>query len=196
MLLSPHQSAVLAALEGLIPNGMGERLAALAATVPSHLAIVEVGSYRGKSTAYLASGAKAGLGAHVYALDAWDLPGNTTGRYGYADDKTRKLFHAQLDRAGVASQVTPIRAFSVDAAAKWKLPIGLLYIDASHLYHHVRQDHERWSKYVAPGGILAFDDYRTKNNPGVTKFVDELRAAHPSWRWEFDPERMAAAWTT
>lgn len=84
------------------------------------------------------------------------------------------MFVAQLVSLDLAAFVTPIRAFSVDAAAKWDGPeIGLLFIDGSHTYEDVKADYQAWLPHLAPGAVVALDDYGTKPNPGVTRFVQE-----------------------
>lgn len=165
----------LEALTGLLNPGIGAGLYALALECPADLAIVEVGSFRGKSTAHLAAGGKAGFGAKVWAVDPWDLPGNPYGKHGFNAPEVRESFEAQLRSVGLWSRVKPIRAFSTDAAAAWTGPkIGLLYIDGDHTEEGVRGDVEAWASHLAPGAVMAFDDYATKRNPGVKSVVDSL----------------------
>lgn len=167
-----------ATLEGLITHEKGCALAALAADVPPNQAIVEVGSYKGKSTCYLAYGAKHGAGAFVVAVDAWDLPGNTTGRFGYAEPGTRDAFEAQVRAAKLWGRVTPLHAFSVDAAAEYEGDaIGLLFIDADHEAASVKADFDAWAPYLASHALVVFDDYGTARNPGVAQVVDALVAS-------------------
>lgn len=178
----------LAGLDGLIPHEVGTRLAELAATVPPEHAIVEIGSYRGKSTCYLAAGARAGLGAHVFAVDPWDSPGNRTGRFGFADPTTRLAFHQQVATMGLSDRITAFRARSTDLARYWTRPIGLLYIDGSHTEEDVLLDWQAWSPFLAPRWIVAFDDYRTERNPGVARVVDRLMASSAiGATWEVGP---------
>lgn len=162
-------------LSGLLAPGIGDALHDLAAHVPANQVIVEIGSFRGKSTAYLAAGAKAGNGAHIHAVDPWDLPGNPYGKHGYSAPQVRADFEAQLRACRLWSRVTPHRAFSVDAAADWKGPdIGLLFIDGDHSEAAVRSDVEAWTPHLATDHVLAFDDYDTPRNPGVAIVVHSL----------------------
>lgn len=177
----------LAALEGLVSSEVGEALAALAYDVLSRHAIVEVGSYRGKSTAYLAAGSAVGGGAPVFAVDPWDTPGNMTGRFGFADPVTLEAFRLQVDAVGLSFMVTPLRGFSVDVARHWQRPIGLLYIDGSHLEKDVRADFAAWAPYLAPNAVVAFDDYRTPRNPGVAHVVDALKGDPRFGEWHDGP---------
>jgi hypothetical protein len=165
----------LADLKGLITTEVGEALAALAYKVPADQAIVEVGSYKGMSTAHLAAGAKEGNGAHVYAVDPWDLPGNVYGKHGYSAPIVREEFERQLRAVRLWSRVTPVQAFSKDAAADWTGPdIGLLYIDADHAEQAVRADVFAWTPHLAVGHTIALDDLDTPRNPGVRVVVDEM----------------------
>lgn len=162
-------------LSGLIDDDQGEILRSLAAAVPVHRAIVEVGSFRGKSTAFLADGSRLGHGAPVFAVDPWDLDGNPYGKHGFSAPEVRESFEQQLRACRLWSRVTPVRAFSVDAAVAYQGPqIGLLYIDGDHEEDAVRADVEAWSPHLAEDHTIVFDDLDTKRNPGVRVVVDEL----------------------
>lgn len=165
----------LADLAGLIAEDVGRALHDLAAQVDPDHAIVELGSFKGKSTCYLAAGAKAGRGARVWAVDAWDLPGNVTGRFGFADPATRAEFDRQIRAARVASRVTPLQGFTTDVAARWDGPkVGLLFIDGDHAEASVVADYEAWRPHLADDAVVVFDDYRSPRNPGVAAAIDRL----------------------
>lgn len=182
MTLTDSELTRLDQLEGLIPAEVGEALAGYAAQVPADLAIVEVGSYKGKSGCYLAAGAKSGHGAHVWCVDAWDTDGNVTGRFGFAEPSTFDAFQAQVRKMQYTKRITPLKGFSVEVAAHWTGPqIGLLYIDADHQARSVLADFRSWEPYLAPGAVVVFDDVDTKRNPGVRLIVDKLaRTRGPS----------------
>lgn len=185
-MLSAEVLTRLAALEGLISPEVGLRLAHIAAVVPANLAIVEIGSYKGKSTCYLASGAQVGSKAKVFAVDPWDTPGNPGGRFGFDQRATYADFLAQVQFMGLQDAVTPMKDFSWRVAKKWRGPIGFLYIDGSHTEKDVLQDWRMWSPFLAPGAWVAFDDYDTPRNPGVKKVVDRLMKV-PRTSWVFGP---------
>lgn len=181
------ERAALDALEGLIPNDVGARLYDLAADVPAELAIVELGSYRGKSTCYLGAGARSGHGAHVFAVDPWNTAGNRTGRFGFADPQTFAAFNMQVATMDLRASVTALRGFSTDVARHWTKPIGLLYVDGSHTYEDVLADVRAWGRFLVPGGVIAFDDYRTERNPGVARVVDAMKAGTDWDDWTDGP---------
>jgi predicted O-methyltransferase YrrM len=179
----------LAALSGLVPTAVGEALAELAARVPADQAIVEIGSFKGKSTCYLAAGAKAGRGAHVYAVDPWDLAGNVTGRFGFAEPSTREAFDAQIRSLRLASRVTPIQGFSVEVARAWEgPPVGLLFIDGDHSAKAVAADVAAWTPHLTPDAVLVLDDLDTPKNPGVRQVFDQLASRVD---WTVTAERLA-----
>jgi predicted O-methyltransferase YrrM len=55
-------------------------------------------------------------------------------------------------------------------------PVDFAFIDASHLYEHVRADTEHVMQVLAPGGVVMWHDYRpVEIRRGVTKHLRELR---------------------
>jgi MMP 1-O-methyltransferase len=169
--LTPHSD--LDQVLGMLRPDEGARLAWLAAQVPADQAIVEIGSFKGKSACYLSRGSAAGNGAHVFCVDLWDLGGQRQGkRWRYDAAATFETFKAQVAEHGVAALVTPIKGASADVAATWDRPVGLLWVDGLHTYDGVRADIEAWTPHVAEGGWVAFHDYCDRE-PGVMKAVDE-----------------------
>ena len=108
-------------------------------------AIVELGSWRGRSTICLALGSKEGSGVPVVAVDRHM-------------DKTFVDFQENIRRAGVADLVRPVRATSDEAFADFDEPIELIFIDASHKYDDVRRDFDQWVPLVVEGGTVAMHD--------------------------------------
>lgn len=162
-------------LSGLIDDDQGNVLRYLASQVPARHAVVEIGSFRGKSTSFLADGSRLGNGAPVYAVDPWDLPGNPYGKHGFSAPEVRESFESQLRSCRLWSRVNPVQAFSTVAASNYQGPeIGLLYIDGDHEEHAVRNDIRAWSPHLADEHTLVFDDLDTARNPGVRVVVDEL----------------------
>jgi hypothetical protein len=51
--------------------------------------------------------------------------------------------------------------------------IDLLLIDGDHRYEGVKHDYETYSKYVRPGGLIAFHD--------IVKHNDERVGVHKLW---------------
>ena len=108
-------------------------------------AIVEIGSWRGRSTICLALGSKDGPGVPVVAIDRHT-------------DKTFVDFQENIRQAGIADLVRPIRATSDEAFTEFDEPIELIFIDASHKYDDVRRDFDQWVPLVVEGGTVAMHD--------------------------------------
>jgi predicted O-methyltransferase YrrM len=107
--------------------------------------IVEIGSWKGKSTICLAYGSRAGAGVPVYAIDLHR-------------PRSFRAFTRNVERAGVAELVRPIRGPSQQAVAEIKEPIELLFVDGAHEEHLVREDFEQWVPKVVEGGTVVFHD--------------------------------------
>jgi len=171
----------LETLDGLISAEVGELLHNHAATIPASNAIVELGSYKGKSTAYLARGAKIGHGASVFAVDAWseEVSAWRNRVLSRLPSATYREFLDQITRAGVRDQVTPVRSMTTLAAEMWEdmaleSPVGLLYIDGDHHFEAAVADYRAWRPHLADDALVIFDDYDTDNNPGVLAAVNAL----------------------
>lgn len=172
----------LETLDGLISAEVGELLHNHAAVVPASKAVVELGSYKGKSTAYLARGAKIGHGAPVFAVDAWseEVSAWRNRVLGRLPSATYPEFLNQIKRAGVEDQVSVIQSLTALAADIWEYhyaadhAVGLLYIDGDHHFDAVLADYRAWRPHLADDALIVFDDYDTENNPGVLAAVSAL----------------------
>jgi MMP 1-O-methyltransferase len=144
--------AMAATIDGWLTDAEGELLFGLAAACPAGLAIVEIGSWKGKSTVWLAAGLRPGAGTQVFAIDPHEKsledPNATT-----LDDLERNL-----KRAGVLDAVVLIVAASHAAAADFAPRVGVVFVDGSHLEEAVRVDLDDWLPKVVDGGVLAMHD--------------------------------------
>jgi predicted O-methyltransferase YrrM len=139
--------------------------------LPNH-AIVELGSYCGKSTAVLGIAVKAiGGTSKVYAIDPHE------GEITFSDGiqrhpQTLDRFTANITRLGLWDVVELIKMKSFEVV--FTKQIGLILIDALHDYESVSRDFRHFYRSVSLGGVIAFHDYWLNNHPGVTRFVDEI----------------------
>src|SRR5262245_18453579 len=100
-------------IDGWMTRGQGQALYAAAQRCPAGGRIVEIGSFRGRSTIVLALGAPEG--ATVYAIDPH--AGNDRGPqeisgYEEAASDDHAVFNANLAAAGVSERVVHLRMFS------------------------------------------------------------------------------------
>ncbi|MDW8321375.1 MAG: class I SAM-dependent methyltransferase [Armatimonadota bacterium] len=143
-------------VEGWLTVEEGTLLYQLARACTGRGAIVEIGSFKGKSTIWLAKGSQAGAGAKVFAIDPHT--GSEEHRRSEKPVWTYDDFLANLRRAGVEELVEPIVATSADAAAQFDQPVELLFIDGDHRYEMVRQDFDLWFPKLLEGGYLLMHD--------------------------------------
>jgi len=133
--------------------------------------IVEIGSFRGRSTVALSLGSKAGKKVPVYAIEPHEeFKGVLGGEFG---PKDRISFFKNMLKNDVCDIVRLVNLDSETASKGWNKKIGLLWIDGDHRYKAVKNDYKCWENHLVPGGILAFHD-ADDPNLGPMKVVQEL----------------------
>lgn len=149
----------LEGVEGWLTPDQAQRLDDSARSVNAGGRIVEIGSFRGRSTIVLASAAEASV--EVIAIDPHG-GGDRGPREVQASlprgEQDLEAFQANLARAGLAPRVHHIRRTSRDALGAVSGTIDLLYIDGAHRFLPASSDIRRWGRRVAPGGTLLIHD--------------------------------------
>ena len=194
----------VAAVDGWMTHGQAQALYDAAARVPAGGRIVEIGSFRGRSTIVLASAAADGV--EIVAIDPH--AGNDRGPQeidGYAAEAAtdHEVFNRNLAEAGVAQRVRHVRAFSDAAHGEVEGDIDTLYIDGAHRYAPARADIRDWGNRVPPGGTMLIHD--SFSSVGVTlaivrqllfgntfRYVGRSRSL-TEYRAEAPPSRVAIA---
>lgn len=159
--------ARVAEVDGWMSDDQAERLWAAASRVSGGGRIVEIGSFRGRSTIILATAAAEGV--EVVAIDPH--AGNDRGPQeieGFVDEAEvdHETFLANLAAAGVGDRVRHVRAFSDAAHADVEGDIDVLYIDGAHRFGPARADVRDWGARVVPGGTMLIHD--SFSSVGVT----------------------------
>ena len=146
-------------------------LAAVAA--PARGAVLEIGSFKGRSTVGLALMAKHYGGGSIVAVDPFTAPSSTDPRL-TGQRSTFADFETSLSRAGVTDLVEPHRMFSRELAPGWSRPLRLLWIDGDHTYDGALEDVRLYKPFLADGGILAMHDVLSRF-PGATRvFLEQV----------------------
>jgi MMP 1-O-methyltransferase len=122
--------------------------------------VVEIGSFCGKSTLFIALGCRHSDAA-FYAVDP-HRPVSKGGKeqFGpdfqpYTGDSLGEL-RKSLERCDLAAYVTLLIATSEEARHQLPdLPLKLLFIDGNHEYPDVLLDYELWHEMIVTGGVLS-----------------------------------------
>ena len=166
--------------EGWLTEAQARRLFAAASRPRPEGAVVEIGSFRGRSTVVLALAA-----GTVVAIDPH--AGSDRGPQEIAADAARgdadhEAFTANLEAAGVADRVRHVRRFSSDAHGDVPGPLSLLYVDGAHRFGPARADLADWGARVAPGGTMLVHD--SFSSIGVTlALLSSARARATGTTW-------------
>ena len=166
-----------AAVDGWLTPAQARRLWERAAAARGP--VVEIGSFRGRSTIVLASAAP-----EVIAIDPH--AGSDRGPQEIAADERRgnedhEAFVANLAAAGVADRVRHVRKPSAAALADVDGAPALLYVDGAHRYGPAHDDLRRWGARVPPGGAMLVHD--SWSSVGVTLALLTECVASPWWRY-------------
>lgn len=134
---------------------------------PSGSTFVEVGSWKGKSSAFMCVEiANSNKDIHFFCVDTWEGSLEHTG--------TENLFYQFMSNMKpVKNYFCPYKMASLDAATLFDdQSVDFVFIDASHEYEDVLADIKAWYPKVKQGGLLAGHDY-DDNWPGVKRAVQE-----------------------
>jgi MMP 1-O-methyltransferase len=155
------------AAPGFMPAAEGLALFDAAAAYCGRGPVLEIGSYCGKSTIYLAAAARA-AGQVVVTVDHHrgseeHQPGWEYHDPRFLDPATGRLdtlpsLRATLAGARLEEHVVVVVGRSADVARLWGTPLGLVFIDGGHTEPAAVADYEGWAPWVAPGGALAIHD--------------------------------------
>ena len=169
-------------IEGWFTPDQLARVMARAADTPTGGCIVEIGSFRGRSTIAIARSAPSGV--DIYAIDPH--AGNDRGPQeivGFATEaqEDHEVFVANLRRAGVDERVRHVRKFSHEAHDDVPSGVDMLHIDGAHRFGPARSDIRSWGGRVAPGGVMLIHD--AFSSIGVTLAI--LSSLLFSGRWRY-----------
>ena len=151
---------------GFMPDDEGMALYEAAVEAAERGPLLEIGSYCGKSTLYLAGAARE-RDAIVFSIDHHrgseeHQPGEEYHDPALTDDEGRvdtlATFRRTIEQAAVSDVVVAIVASSDVAAKAWATPLGLVFIDGGHSSAAARLDYESWTPHLTAGGLLAIHD--------------------------------------
>ena len=132
--------------------------------------IIEIGSYKGKSTNFICEGLKNNERAFIVCIDTWHSKVQSV-----VEDTFSEFCH---NTESNGDKIKTIRGYSISVetdnlltALIERKKVGLVFIDADHSYETVKKEISKYVPYLEKGKYILFHDY---NNPcGVKRAVDD-----------------------
>lgn len=128
---------------------------------------LEIGSYCGKSAAYIGTGCKENRSI-LFSIDHHrgseeQQPGEEYFDPELVDKETGlidtfRIFRQVIETLSLEDTVIPIVARSEVVARCWSTPLSLVFIDGSHTLESVYTDYRSWSPHLLRGGFLVMHD--------------------------------------
>ena len=159
---------------------------------PSGSKFVEIGSWKGMSSAYMAVEiANSGKNIDFYCVDTWE---GSVEHEQYGID-TSTLYDTFLDNMSpLQKYYKAIRAKSLQAVKQFEdKSLDFIFIDASHEYQDVKEDIIAWIPKLKEGGVISGHDYLNPDFPGVEQAVKEVLGNNISTQetcWVYDTSKI------
>jgi predicted O-methyltransferase YrrM len=165
----------------------------LASDLPAGAQVIEVGSWMGASTCFIAGGLKGA--AKIYAVDNFQglsTCGEDAAWYNrhfqsLGKASTLEIFQRNFSALGFAERAEPVVSDSLAAAKALAEPgaggrkglkgdVDFIFIDGDHSYEACQADIAAWAPFVKRGGVIAFHDFGSRAD-GVTRAIFEATKA-------------------
>lgn len=167
------------AMPGYLSWQEGYTLLALAHEWPAEGDVVEIGSFKGRSTCFLAQGCQMAERGVVYAVDHFQgspehqLGGHEETAEIVNEGTTYNAFLQNLAKARLSDHIRPLVGSGPDVARDFSGQVRLLFIDGDHSFDGTKADFDAWFPFVSDTGLICFHDYRNDQYmDGVTRFIE------------------------
>lgn len=167
--------ALISSVKGFLDEQEGMCLYETALVASRMGPCLEIGSYCGKSTIYLATACKKN-NSILFSIDhhrgsAEQQPGEEYFDPELFDPQTGRVdtlreFRKTIERAGIEDTVVPMVCPSEVAARKWVTPVSLVFIDGGHSFEAAYTDYKAWARHIIAGGYLLIHDIFSDPNQG------------------------------
>ncbi|HRQ89431.1 MAG TPA: class I SAM-dependent methyltransferase [Bacteroidia bacterium] len=146
----------------------------LAASYPTASGkILEIGTFKGKSTIVLSKSALQVEETIVQAVDPMTAPCETDPNL-HGSASSYEDFQRNITRHQVADSIHLHRQFSHELASNWNQPLRLLWIDGDHTYAGTKKDFDGFACHLSDGGIIAIHDTLHAFEGGLRVFAENI----------------------
>ncbi|MEJ2286095.1 MAG: class I SAM-dependent methyltransferase [Desulfobacterales bacterium] len=166
---------LFASVKGFLDEEEGRCLYEIALEAGPRGPCLEIGSYCGKSTLYLATACQKS-NSILFSIDHHrgseeQQPGEEYFDPDLYDPQTGGVdtfreFKATIARGKLEDTVVPIVNRSEVVARRWATPLSLVFIDGGHSMEAACTDYHAWVGHILPGGYLLIHDIFTDPSEG------------------------------
>lgn len=135
--------------------------------------VLEIGSFKGKSTILLAQTARKWNLGKIHACDPLFLSSSTDPQEARGQSVEHD-FYTNIRRHGVEDQVVFHQMKSAELARAWTLPLRALWIDGDHTYAGALTDFELFHRHLVPGAVVALHDVLHDFDGPIRVFAEKM----------------------
>lgn len=147
-------------IDGWLTDNEAAALYILSRLMHTNRTIVEIGSWKGKSTYCLAK--DLGSNCHIHAIDPFDASGEPGSNELYKERMGQTLlvdqFIGNMRRFSVLEKIILKKGYSHQFVGQFRA-IDLLFIDGDHSIRGCDSDFLNYSPLVSSGGYIALHDF-------------------------------------
>lgn len=163
----------VAAIEGFLSPKEMRFLVLLGACPTAEGEILEIGSFKGRSTVILAKASAAAGDRGIVAVDPLTAPSETDPDL-RGDESSLRDFMDNIGRHSVADRIEFHQSLSHTVAETWTRPLRLLWIDGDHTYQGAKSDLQGFAPHLADGAIVAIHDVLHEYEGPVRVFMEDV----------------------
>jgi len=161
-------------VEGYLSLNEMRFLALLAACPTAEGDVLEIGSFKGKSTIILAKAAAlADENAKIHAVDPMTAPSETDPDL-RGDETSLTDFQKNLEAHDVAGKIEFHQTFSYKLSETWTRPLRFLWIDGDHTYEGTKLDFDGFAPHLTDGAIVAIHDVLHEFDGGIRVYMEDI----------------------
>lgn len=170
-------ASISLSIPGMVTPQSGQMLYALCAMQTVSGDVVEIGSWQGRSSSFLARATRESRNGQFYAID--HFRGNVGKEDSYVVGKEdlsdlKSNFLGNMKKLNLESSVKLLDMPNSEAAVNFQPnQIRFLFIDGDHTAEGVSKDIELFFPKLCSGAIVVFDDFSTAF-PGLVQVLNNL----------------------
>lgn len=162
-------------LAGCLSVREARLLALAAATMPTSLGeVLEIGSFKGKSTTLLAKSVALAGGDRVYAVDPLIAASDTVPAMMESGENLPDVFRETIKSNGIEHIVEFHQMRSQKLAETWDRPLRLLWIDGDHSYKGAMDDFDNFAPFLQPGSVVVAHDVLHRSEGPIRMFCERM----------------------